>query len=510
MSRISVRCAVAMLFCVTAVMCNASFLPMAIAAEYFGIQVVDEATGRGVPLIELETVNAIKYVTDSNGMVAFLEPGLMNRDVYFHVRGHGYDLPKDGFGFSGVKLHTTVGETATISLKRRLAAQRIYRVTGDGIYRDSVLLNREVPLQHSVINAGVLGSDSVLCTVFNGKLHWFWGDTNLPGYPLGLFQTPGATSQLPGQGGLAASVGVDLTYFTDSNGQAVNTAELPGEGPTWLGSLTVFKDDQGRERLFAAYAKIRPPLEAYERGVVEFNPETFRFEKRCVFPKGALIYPDGHSLRVTENDGEYLYFSRPFPDVRVPANPDAFLDLDQYETFSCLDATGSAVERDATGKLIYKWRKGVPMRDWKSEEQLVASNVVKREELHFQLRDALSGKMVTGHTGSIYWNAYRKRYVMIASEIGGTSMLGEVWYSESEDLLGEWAPATKVVTHQNYTFYNPLQHPELAEEGGRFIYFEGTYTDTFADGPVKTPRYDYNQIMYRLDLSDERLQPSQL
>jgi hypothetical protein len=37
------------------------------------------------------------------------------------------------------------------------------------------------------------------------------------------------------------------------------------------------------------------------------------------------------------------------------------------------------------------------------------------------------------------------------------------------------------------------------------IFFEGTYTHTFAGNPDPTPRYDYNQVMYKLDLGDPRL-----
>ncbi len=48
--------------------------------------------------------------------------------------------------------------------------------------------------------------------------------------------------------------------------------------------------------------------------------------------------------------------------------------------------------------------------------------------------------------------------------------------------------------------------PEDRHHGGRLIYFEGTYTQTFSGNPVATPRYDYNQIMYRLDLADPRLE----
>src|SRR6185436_12342539 len=33
------------------------------------IEVVDEQTARGVPLVELETVDRVRYYTDSNGLV---------------------------------------------------------------------------------------------------------------------------------------------------------------------------------------------------------------------------------------------------------------------------------------------------------------------------------------------------------------------------------------------------------------------------------------------------------
>ena len=86
--------------------------------KYFKITVVDEQTGRGVPLVELTTVNNVRHVTDSNGVVAFHEPGLMNREVFFYVEGPGYEYPKDGFGFRGVRLTTTPGKTATVRVKR--------------------------------------------------------------------------------------------------------------------------------------------------------------------------------------------------------------------------------------------------------------------------------------------------------------------------------------------------------------------------------------------------------
>ena len=80
--------------------------PPAAQARPFRIEVVDDETGRGVPLVELRTVDQIRYVTDSNGVVAFDEPGLIGLKVFFHVKSHGYEFPKDGFGYRGVALET--------------------------------------------------------------------------------------------------------------------------------------------------------------------------------------------------------------------------------------------------------------------------------------------------------------------------------------------------------------------------------------------------------------------
>src|SRR6266446_1116765 len=115
---------------------------------YFTIEVVDDQTGRGVPLVELRTVNKAAWWTDSNGIVAFDEPGLMDLEVYFQVSSPGYDYPKDGLGNKGVKLKPVRGGSATIKIKRLNIAERLYRVTGQGIYRDSVLAGRSVPLSH--------------------------------------------------------------------------------------------------------------------------------------------------------------------------------------------------------------------------------------------------------------------------------------------------------------------------------------------------------------------------
>lgn len=486
------------------------FPPAPAASDYFKIKVVDQDTGRGVPLVELQTVNHLRYYTDSNGVVAFHEPGLMKRTVFFFVRSHGYEAPKDGFGLAGVRLETTPGGSATLKIKRINIAERLYRVTGGGIYADSVLTGTPVPIKEPLLNAQVFGQDSVINTVYKGKIYWFWGDTNRPSYPLGNFHAPGATSLLPRDGGLDPEVGVNLDYFLDKDGFASPTAKLPGKGPTWLGGLVVLADPvTKRERLFAHYARIEGQLKVYERGLVELDDEKKVFEKRVQFDMKAPLFPDGHPFLHTEQGVEHIYFAQPYPTVRVRATPDDLQDLSKFQAYTCLKQGARAddpqLDRDPDGKLRWGWKTDTAPLTPKLEVNLIKTGAMKPKERLFQLREADTDKGIQVHAGSVYWNDYRQRWVLIVAEIFGTSVLGETWYAEADTPVGPWRFARKVVTHDKYSFYNPKQHPMLAKHGGRVLLFEGTYTTTFSGNDNATPRYDYNQIMYRLDLDDPRL-----
>src|SRR5437762_9514398 len=88
------------------------------ASSYFGIEVVDDQTKRGVPLVELETVSHVRFVTDSAGLVAIDDPALMNRKIFFHLKSFGYEFAADGFGIRGVALDVKPGEVATLKIKR--------------------------------------------------------------------------------------------------------------------------------------------------------------------------------------------------------------------------------------------------------------------------------------------------------------------------------------------------------------------------------------------------------
>ncbi|MDZ7619893.1 MAG: hypothetical protein U1E05_23075, partial [Patescibacteria group bacterium] len=238
-------------------MCIAADQPRQVRKPYFGIRVVDEQTGRGVPLVELRTVNEIVLYTDSAGWIAFHEPGLMGREVYFGVSSPGYEHPADGFGNRGVRLTPTPGAVTTVKLRRANLAERLYRITGQGIYRDSELLGLPTPPGVPQVNAGVMGQDSAQVVPYRGKLFWLWGDTNLPHYPLGNFKTTSATSPLPGADTFQPETCVPLDYFAEPQQPDRVRPMVPTDEPgmIWLDGLMTLRDPDGNETLLAHFSR---------------------------------------------------------------------------------------------------------------------------------------------------------------------------------------------------------------------------------------------------------------
>lgn len=453
----------------------------------FRIAVVDDVTGRGVPLVELETVHAVRFVTDSNGLCAIDEPELLGRRVFFHVRSHGYELPADGFGYRGFACEVVRGGSHEVRLPRVNVAERLYRVTGAGIYRDTVLLGEDPPIAQPLMAGGVFGCDSVVNAIYRGRLWWFWGDTNRAAYPLGNFEVTGATSALPQDGGLPPGVGVDLDVFVGDGGFARAMSPIDGPGPVWIFGLMVV-DDGGGERMLAHYARMKDLGTRYEHGIVEWDDEAERFVKCVEFPLATRLHPTGNPVRVVDADGDWFVFPSPYPVVRVAAQRDAIVEPDAYQGF-VFDTTTEE----------WDWRAGAqPLTPDQALEQPAAQWMT--------LRDIETGEPIRAHGGTVFWNAHRGRWIAIVLELFGRSTLGEVWFAEADTPLGPWGFARRIVTHDEYSFYNVKQHPYFDEDGGRVVYFEGTYTATFSGNDQRTPRYDYNQVMYRLDLDDPRLE----
>jgi hypothetical protein len=431
---------------------------IAVAVEPCRILIVDESTGWPVPLVELETTHHVQFISDNAGVIAFDLPELMNIETWFKVRSHGYFVDPDGFGFRGVRLIPRPGKTLTVRVRRRLAAKRMGRLTGAGLFAESQKCGDDLNWNEQ----NIVGCDSVQNAVHNGKLHWGWGDTSLAKYPLGRFHMTGATTALKPLESLEPPLRVRFDYLTDDQGIPRSVAKMPGEGPTWLGGYASLTDRSGKQRLVATYSKIKPPLTEYETGLCVWNDQTKSFEhlktlwERSEQESNSPKTPKGHPvIWKDESAREWMLFGDPFPTLKCAANYEAW---SSPESWTHLDSPQT-----------------VPVR--------------------------ASGESVKPHRGAIAWNQYRGKWVTVFTQEGGdSSYLGEIWYAESNSPMGPWRDAIKIVTHEHYTFYNPQLHADWVPSGSPILFFEGTYTHTFSETQQPTPRHDYNQMLYRLDL----------
>ncbi|MFH1689979.1 MAG: hypothetical protein ABIE42_07045 [Candidatus Eisenbacteria bacterium] len=405
------------------------------ASEYFVIRVIDEDTGHGVPLVELKLPNEVKYWTDSAGVAALDEPSFVGREVFMAVRSHGYEYPEETLFGRGALVRIEPGRILELRVRRTMIAERLYRLTGEGIYRDSVMAGLPVPMGEPLMNALVLGQDTVSSAVYRGRIFWIWGDTIGPSY--WNFSVSAATSDLSDD----PAVAVNYRYFTDSDGRSSQMLPLQGKGLVWIEGLIPMTDPDGEERLIATYTRqdgLRFPDEC---GIALFDDSIEMFRPWVQVPCRSSAVSSHPFL----HDG-YWYL---YPWLRVPNDWDAIQESDKWET------------RDVQ----------------------LPSNA--------------------GRPSCVVWNEYRQRWVLLLEDTG------DVYYAEATQPEGPYGTAVQIIHHDQYNFYNVATHTFFNAEGGRVIYVEGTYTDSFSGATEKTPRYNYNQVMYRLRLDDLRLQLAQ-
>ena len=201
----------------------------------------------------------------------------------------------------------------------------------------------------------------------------------------------------------------------------------------------------------------------WNEGTANFDHALTVWKKSDAAPKPPQM-PDGHSALWKDAQGkEWVLFGNPLPALRCAATFEAWLDPSNWETLTPQNSLPSASD----------------------------------------------GSAIVPHTGAIAWHAWRKRWVTVFMQrFGKPSVFGELWYAEADFPTGPWGTAVKILTHENYTFYNPALHPEFTPADSPMLFFEGTYTQQFADRSPPTPRHDYNQILYRLDLDDPALKPA--
>jgi hypothetical protein len=439
-----------------------------VGAEPFRIQILDQSNQWPVPLVELRTTHHVRLVSDNNGFIAFDLPELMGTETWFELSGNGYTVPEDGFGYRGVRLTPRPGEQATIEVHREYPAKRLGRITGIGRFAESQKLGQA----YENAEQQVLGCDSVQNAIYQDRLFWIWGDTTIASYPLGIFNTLGGTTVRRPIPTYAPPIRLEYDYFLDHRDRIRGVANIPGDGPTWLTGLVTLLDSERREHLVATYQKIAPPLTVYEYGQCEWDDTVAKFVPTRVLwsaaesPATTPPSPQGHAVNWQDEQGKaWVLFGEPFPTLKMEAT---------YESW-----------RDPSRWIALESQKRVP----------IAGSL--------QLRADQTKTEIDVHRGSIVWNEYKRKWVTLFTQLSGDqSYLGAIWYAESPTPFGPWSSAVQVADHDGHSFYNPLIHAEWTDADGSILLFEGTFTKTFAKAVQAIPRYEYNQVLYRLDLKD--------
>ncbi|MDX1963491.1 MAG: hypothetical protein SFX18_10080 [Pirellulales bacterium] len=496
--------------------------PVSRQTPYAEIQCLDADTGRGIPLVELETVHGLRFVTDNAGRVALHEPDLLDQEIHLSIHAHNYHVPADGFGFRGARITPRVGQPALIKLSRSQPAERLCRLTGTGLFRDSLLLKYDIPPQSAAPSGNVAGQDSIQAARYGDKIFCLWGDTLRLAYPLGLYRMAGATLPIPNPTDPESDPadGLAYQYVTDEKSGFVRAMMPLPERPAgviWIFGLGVAPDASGKPRLFGHYSRRKGLDGEYEQGIAVYHDELKIFQPAYELPLGEVWRrPSGHPLLHEEDGQKWIYFGSPTPNVRIPAKWEAVIDPAQYEAYTCYDPQSAGGKwrplLSSNGEPQWRWQRDLPPVTSKQEAEWVAVGIIKPEFTRYLPVNVADGmERVQLHSGTVRWNAYRRRWILIAGQIQGTaSHLGEVWYAEAKHPTGPFSKASKVATHDRQTFYNVCHHDWLDKQAGREIHFEGTYTNEFSGNPHKTARYNYNQVLYRLNLDARELREARV
>jgi hypothetical protein len=198
----------------------------------------------------------------------------------------------------------------------------------------------------------------------------------------------------------------------------------------------------------------------WDRSAQKFLPVLTFWTKSAEHPKAPKV-PDGHALQWRDDQGkEWLLYCNPFPTLRCPATYEAWKDSSTWENLT--------------------------------PDRTILTP---------------TGKKVEAHGGDLAWHPWSQRWLLLFTQKGGdSSFLGEIWLASAPSPTGPWTGARKVASHDNYTFYNPVLHPEAFRADSPVIHFEGTYVTTFTNNQQPTPRWDYNQVLYQVDLSQPAFQ----
>ena len=316
----------------------------------------------------------IRYVTDSNGVVAFDEPGLIGlqgllprQEPRLRVPQGRVRLPRQGARDPAGGLGHARRSSGSTSPSGSTASP------AGGSIATAVLTGGRAPIARAGAERPGARLGQRASTPSTGARSTGSGATPTgPGYPLGNFHVPGATSELPGRRrARPRRRGRPDLLRRRRRLRPADRARCPATGPTWIGGLVVLRDRDGRERMFADYVEDPPAAGDLRARAGRVRPRDRQLREGGHVPMDLRRTPASipAAIRSSTGDGgiDYVYYRSPYPLIRVPADPEALADPGGYEAFTCL-APGTRLEqrqarpRRRTAGLRYAWKRNTPAR----------------------------------------------------------------------------------------------------------------------------------------------------
>ncbi len=492
------------------------------------VKVLDDVSGVPLPGAVLTRLDKRSvYVSDNKGMVALHEQDRQNLVTQFKVEAPGYQ----SIASQGINLTPGASEQAIeLVPQAEQVAQRLYRMTGVGLERETHLLGTAAPspTDTKLINADVLGQDGPMATLYTKagsteKVFWTFGDTRHPNHDNDNLAGSGATSdKIPTD----LNTSLPLTYYkTDTVPGFARERSVVAKAdfsPTINAARWPFGLSTIDNRLYTWVTIVNTsgtPWTFYPIAVGVFDDATNRFTKLGEIPHESdatnpnFTTPGEHSFKVKEGATEYLH-SGGFMQrsngvketlIRVRAAQDALIPSTtfpkgEYEEYTPYKADGT-VDRPS-GRPIYAWKKQI-------NDPVLNTGLNADERLVGQMRVLGGAGGSTGpilqHKSTRQFNTYRNRYVNVFNQWGSSSSM---YYSEADTPVGPWAWGRRIVNQaantnppsRGFDLYNPHLLPFYGQ--GKTLYFAAVFAHAFANTWEPIPRYDYNVVMNRLKLTD--------
>ena len=330
-----------------------------------------------MPLVELSDRQRDPLCHRQQRVAAFDEPGLMDQKVFFHVRSHGYEFPKDGFGYRGKAFRSRragghaedhAGQHRRAALprdrRRHLPRQRPGRRSSADPTSRSSTARCSAPTAWST-------------RVYRGKVYWFWGDTNRPGLSAGQLPRPRChVRRCRAKAGSSPRRHQPELLPRREGLRHGPLPRCPGNGPDLdRRASVVLARPRRRERMFAGLRQGPAAAGGLRARAGRIRSRNEASSTRWPSSRGAAGSPASIPTAIrscTSEDGvEYVYFAHPYPLMRVPADPERSADPAAYEAYTCLKQGTRLDERQDRPRrrtaLRYGWKKNTP--HWSRQEQ---------------------------------------------------------------------------------------------------------------------------------------------